>query len=108
PPRCEPLVAPSTQQQGLGSQRLLETHLGPLFEVVAPELAEPAAQAEALLTVRVLDDSVERDVRADHDLSHLGSPSLDCCLLAFDEAPAATKTERRISGRPDAIRCDAG
>src|SRR6266566_7623139 len=75
PPRGEPLVAPPTQQQGLGAQRLVELELGPRFEVLVPELAEPAAQPEALLTVRVLDHSVERDVRADHYLSHIGSPS---------------------------------
>src|SRR5258708_38777305 len=32
------------------------------FEVLAPKLAEPAAEPEALLTVRGLDDSFERDV----------------------------------------------
>ena len=74
PPRGEPLVAAPAQQQGLGAQRLVELDLGPLFEVLAPDLAEPAAQPEALLTVGVLDHSVERDVRADDDLSHFGSP----------------------------------
>jgi len=68
----EPLVAAPAQQEGLGPQRLLKLDLGPLFKVLAPKLAEPAAEPEALLTVRVLDDSVERDVRADHDLAHFG------------------------------------
>src|SRR6185437_194321 len=75
PPRGEPLLAAPAQQQGLGAQRLVGLDLGPLFEVLAPELAEPAAELEALLAVRVLDDSVERGVRSDHDLSHAGSPS---------------------------------
>jgi hypothetical protein len=41
--------------------------------VLVPNLKESAAAPEALLTGRVLDDSVERDVLADHDLSHFGS-----------------------------------
>jgi hypothetical protein len=56
---------------------------------------------EALLTGRVLDDSVERDVLANHDLSHFGSPFIGLLRVAFVEASAATKTERRISSRPD-------
>src|SRR5262249_6249948 len=74
PPRCEPLVAASTQQQRLGAQRLVVSDLGPRFAVSVPNLAEPAAAPEALLTSRVLDDSVERDVLADDDLSHFGAP----------------------------------
>ena len=35
----------------------------------------PAAEPEALLTGRVLDDSVERHVLADDDLSHAGFSS---------------------------------
>src|SRR5437588_4853209 len=108
PPRCEPFVAPPAQQQGLGTQRLVELDLGPLFAVLVPNLAEPAAVPEALVTGRVLDDSVERDVLADHDLSHLGPPFIGLLLTAFVEAAAATKTERRISSRPDVISCDAG
>src|SRR5437588_282100 len=108
PPRCEPLVAPPTQQQGLGAQRLVELDLGPRFAVLVPNLAEPAAVPEALVTGRVLADSVERDVLADHDLSHLGPPFIGLLLTAFVEAAAATKTERRISSRPDVISCDAG
>src|SRR5437660_8939054 len=108
PPRCEPLVAPPTQQQGLGAQRLVELDLGPLFAVLVPDLAEPAAVPEAPLTGRVLDDSVERDVLADHDLSHLGSPLIGLFLAASVEAFAATRTERRISRRPDVISRDAG
>jgi len=48
----------------------------PLLEVLAAELAKPAAEPEALLAVRVLDRSIERDVlrAADHDLSRSGSP----------------------------------
>src|SRR5712691_12976191 len=75
PPRGEELVAPPTQQQGLGAQRLVQRDLSPRFAVLVPNLDEPTAVPEALLTGRVLDDSVERDVLADHDLSHFGSPS---------------------------------
>ena len=45
--------------QGLGAKCLLELDLGPLFEVIAPGLEEPAAKPESLLAVRVLDDSVD-------------------------------------------------
>ena len=51
--------------------------------VLAHELFKPPAVREALLTGRVLDDPVERDVLADDDLSHLGSPLLGllrCCV----------------------------
>jgi hypothetical protein len=51
-----------------------------IFEVRAAVLDEPAAQPEALLAVRVLDDPVEGGVRADNDLSH-GSFSFDWRLL---------------------------
>jgi hypothetical protein len=37
---------------------------------------------EALLTVRILDDSVDRDVRAHHNLSHLGAPHVGLILAA--------------------------
>src|SRR5919201_432168 len=68
PPRGEPLVAPPTQQQGLGAQRLVEREPVELWAVL--DQADPAAAPEALVTGRVLDDSVERDVFADHDLAH--------------------------------------
>src|SRR5205823_4939630 len=74
PARCEPLVAAPTQQKGVHRQCLFELDLGPLFDVLASVLCEPAAQPEALPAVRVLYDSVERDVRAYHDPSHRGSP----------------------------------
>src|SRR5215218_9922582 len=76
PPGSEELVAGAAQEPCLGAQRVRERELVPLFEVLASELDEPAAQPEALRTVRVLDDAVERDVlrSADHDLSHFGSP----------------------------------
>src|SRR6185312_14221732 len=54
--------------------------------------------------VRVLDDSVERDVRADHDLSHRSSPFVDL-LAAWVEASAAQRIQRRIPGRPDVSAC---
>src|SRR5205814_306478 len=76
PPRGEPLIAPPAQQQGLGAQRLLEQYPGPRFTVLVPDLAEPAAVPEALLTSRVEGDSVERDVLADDDLSHFGRLSV--------------------------------
>jgi hypothetical protein len=70
------LVSPNrrspAQQQGRGAQRLGVLDLGPLLEVLAPVLGVPAAPAEALLTVGVLDYPVERYVRADDDLSILG------------------------------------
>lgn len=74
PPRGEELVAPPTQQQGLGAPRLVEQDLADLF--AALDLADPAADPETLIAGRVLDDSVERDFLAHHDLSHFGSPSL--------------------------------
>src|SRR5947209_1061828 len=69
----------------------MKRDLVPLFEVLAPELDEPAAEHEALLTVRVLDHAIERDVlwAAHHDLSHLGSPisvRLDCFELRSESA----------------------
>src|SRR5712691_8037980 len=114
PPRGEPLVAPPAQQEGLGAQRLVERDLGPLFEVLAPKLAEPAAEPEALLTVGVLDHSVEREVRADHDLSHVGSPSL--ALSATTDVDTATPGKGRPPTAPFApwpvsiqeVRHDAG
>ena len=66
PPRGEPLVAPPTQQQGLGVQRLVERELVEFWAIL--DQADPAAEPEALVTGWVLDDSVERDVLADHDL----------------------------------------
>jgi len=59
PPRPEELVAPPAQQPGLGAERIVERDLVPRLEVLAAELDEPAAQPEALLTVGVLDDSVQ-------------------------------------------------
>src|SRR6266436_6303980 len=79
PPRGEPLVAAPAQQEGPGGQRLVERELGKLWAI--PDQADPAADPEALVTGRVLDDSVERDVLAHDDLSHFGSPSDWCCRL---------------------------
>ena len=53
-------------------ERLVEREL--LTVLAAIGLPEPAADREALDTGRVLDDSVERDVLADDDPSHFGSP----------------------------------
>src|SRR5215472_11105324 len=79
PPRGEPLIAPPAQQEGPGSQGLVEREPGKLRAV--PDQADPAADPEAFVTGRVLDDSVERDVLAHDDRSHFGSPSDWCCQL---------------------------
>src|SRR5207244_4468339 len=76
PPRAEPLVTAPTQEQRAGAHRFIGQERGPLFEVVAPKLFEPAAQLEALLTVWVLDHAIEGGVRTDHDRSHVASPSV--------------------------------
>src|SRR5262245_28561145 len=108
PPRTEVLVAPSAQEEGLSAERLGEPELGPRFAILRPELVEPAAVPEAVLAGRVLDHSVERDVLADHDPSHLRSPSVGLSRLATVEASVATETERRISSARDVITRDAG
>src|SRR5438876_10122278 len=74
PPRGEELVGSPTEQLGLGTQRLVEQELGRLFATPLTDTTDPAAAPEALSTGRVLDDPVERDVLADDDLSHSGSP----------------------------------
>ena len=73
PPSGEDLEGPSTQQQGLRSQRLLERDLKERLEVVFPNVDEPTAVSEALLTGWILYDSIQRDVLADNDPSHHGS-----------------------------------
>src|SRR5262249_13228082 len=70
PPGGEPLVAPPTKQQCFAAHRLIEREVADPWTVL--DQADPAAAAEALITGRVLDDSVERDVLADDDLAHLG------------------------------------
>src|SRR5215468_12088696 len=72
PPRGEPVVAPPAQQEGLGAQRLVEREFADLWAVL--DQADPAADPEAFVTGRVLDDSVQRDVLADDDLSHFRFP----------------------------------
>ena len=79
PTRGEELVAPPTEQQGLGSRGLSGFRLGPRFAVPAPCRREPATQREALPAVGVLDHPVERGVGADDDLSHVESPFCVCC-----------------------------
>ena len=74
PPRGEELVAAPAQQHGLGAQRLIERDPGRLFAAPVANPADPAAVPETFVTDRVLDNSVERDVLADDDLSHTGSP----------------------------------
>src|SRR5205823_2019646 len=73
-PCAEVLVASATQQQRLRALGLGELDLSPRLPVLANELQEPAAVPEPLLAAEVLDDAVERDVLADHNLSHLQSP----------------------------------
>jgi hypothetical protein len=72
----ERLFGETNQQKRLGAQRLVEGGLVEIFAVL--DLADPAAEPEALVTGRVLDDSVERDVLAHHDRSHFGSPYCWC------------------------------
>src|SRR5262249_25317143 len=90
PPRGEELVAPPPQQQGIGAARLDELNRVELFAI--GDLADPAADSEALFTVRVLDDSIERDELAHDDLSHFGSPSFavsaPCQTRGVDTATA--------------------
>src|SRR5262245_48171567 len=68
PPRGEPLIAPPAEQEGPGGHRLVQREFAELRVVF--DQAGPAAGPEAFVTGRVLDDSVERDVLADDDLSH--------------------------------------
>src|SRR5262249_55342360 len=73
PPRGEELVSSPTEQLRLGAQRLVEQDLGRLVATTLADTTDPAAAPEPLRTGRVLDDSVECDVLADDDPSHLGS-----------------------------------
>src|SRR5262249_51739890 len=95
PPRGEPLVAAPAKQQGPGGQRLVERELGQLRAVF--DQADPAAVPEAFVTGRVLDDSVERDVLAHHDLSHVGSPLW--LLLSAAAAAGGAGGQNRCAGR---------
>src|SRR2546421_350599 len=73
PPRSQELVGASTQQHGLGTQRLVERDLGCFFTAPVADTPDPTAVPEALVTGRVLDDTIQRYVFADDDLSHFGS-----------------------------------
>src|SRR5207247_5062918 len=75
-----------TEQLGLGAPRLVEQDFGRLFATPPTDTTDPAAAPEALRTGRVLDDSVERDVLADDDLSHSGSPFAG--VLSYHRGPA--------------------
>src|SRR5437588_8855709 len=99
----EVLVAAATQQQRLGALRLGQFELFPGRPVLADELFKPAAVPEPFTAARVLDDAVERDVLADHDLSHLDSP----CILgaprtgtASNRADATARPDRAAQRRP--------
>src|SRR5260370_32058183 len=83
-PGGQELVAPPTQQKGLGAQRLVECHSGRLFATLAANAIKPAAEPETLDAGRVLDDSVERDVLADDDPSHFRTPSRWSCSVPRD------------------------
>src|SRR5438876_106635 len=85
PPRGEELVGSPTEQLGLGAQRLVEQNLGRLFATPLTDTTDPAAAPEPLRTGRVLDDSVEREVLADDDLSHSGSPFAG--VLSYHRGP---------------------
>jgi hypothetical protein len=91
PPPGHPLVAPPTQQQGLGAERLVERELTGPGAVL--DQSYPPASAEALLAGGILDDSVERDVLADHDLRHLDSPFVAVAVLVR-KTRSATGTRR--------------
>src|SRR5580700_4866859 len=105
PPRGEELVGAPAQQHGLGAQRLVEQDLGGLFAALElADLADPAAEPEALLTGRVLDDSVERDVLADDDLSHLGSPFCARCGPINGVRTSLLSPWRRLPGPARAAR----
>src|SRR5206468_13088088 len=74
-PSCgQELVGASTQQHGLGTQRLVERDLGCFFTTAVADTTDPTAVPEPLVTGRVLDDAVEREVFGDDDLSQFGSP----------------------------------
>src|SRR5438270_5628056 len=109
PPSPEELVAAPTEQPCLGTQRVVERHLVPFFEVLAPELDEPAAALEAFLTVRVLDDSIERHVlrTTHHDLAHREF-SFHWMVL---RCPLRRRRRRKLSGEfrpaPTSQLCDA-
>src|ERR1043166_5399269 len=70
PPRCKELIGASTQQHGLGAQRLIERDFGCFFAARAADPPDPAPVPEALVTGRILDDTIERHVFAGDDLSH--------------------------------------
>jgi hypothetical protein len=97
-PCGEILEAAAAEQQGLGVHRLGEQRVGPPFAVLVPNPGEPVPPSEALLPPRVLDDSVQRDVFADDDPSHLGSPSF--VLSATTEVETARSRNWAGTCRP--------
>src|SRR6266567_7523228 len=108
PPCGQELVAPPADKQSLGVEHLVERGLVKPLAVVAPDLGEPAAVPEALFTGRVLDDSVERDVLADDDLSHFALLSM--AVSAATNADAASSGTGRsptakFGPRPASIGC---
>jgi hypothetical protein len=52
----------------------------PMLRGPCPRSGRTSRPSEALLTVRILDDSVEREVRADHDRCHFDAPFIDWCV----------------------------
>src|SRR5262245_10829059 len=95
PSRGQPLVAPPTKQQGLCAQRLVERELAELRAVL--DQSDPAADPEALVTGRVLDDPVEGDVVADDDPSHFDSPFRS---LVTGAGPASIRSSGVFGGPP--------
>src|ERR1700746_2558677 len=86
-----PLVASPAQKEDPGGQRPVERELGKLR--ATSDQADPAADPEAFVTGRVLDDSVERDVLAHDDLSHFGS------------APRWSSGNQTLAARPASPSC---
>jgi hypothetical protein len=59
---------------------------------------------EPLLAARVLDDAVERNVLADHNLSHLESPCLDLWLLRVLRRSRRWKLSGEFWGAPTSLQ----
>jgi len=91
------LVATPTEQPRLRAEGIVERDLGPLQEVLAAILLEPATVLEAFFAVGVLNHPVECDVlrAAHHGFSHFSS-LLVCCL--FQAADVDAKESQ--TGRP--------
>src|SRR6266566_7620366 len=114
PPRSQEFVGASTQQHGLGTQRLVERDLGCFFTAPVADTPDPTAVPEALVTGRVLDDAIERYVFADDDLSHCGSLLVAAVALAWKHetslggiARAPSCLMRRLRPNESRLSCGA-